>query len=150
MVFLRRRPIERPAFFAAKHSDCSDQRKLNIMRPRVVKVDDRPFLQRRSLLGENISNGNWIVSSVLLLVGGGAIQQGWIMAAVGLGVAGALAIVWNPAVAKTATVVGVWLVAGGVSAWGFGLVCNSAFGSPAIGHVIGLVIAIGGIVFTID
>lgn len=120
------------------------------MRPKVIKVDDRPFLQRRSLLGENISNGNWIVATVLLLSGGGALKQGWIFAAIGLGVAGALSIVWNPAVAKTATIVGVWLVAGGGAAWGLGLACEAAFGSQAIGHVIGLVIAIGGIVFTID
>jgi hypothetical protein len=120
------------------------------MRIRAVKVDDRHFWKRRSFLGENISNGNWIIATILLLSGGGALQQGWIIAAIGLGVAGALSIVWNPAVAKTATIVGAWLVAGGVSAFGLGLVCNSAFGSPAIGHVIGLVIAIGGIVFTID
>ncbi len=120
------------------------------MRPREAKVDDRIFWKRRSFLGENISNGNWIIATILLLSGGGALQQGWIIAAIGLGVAGALSIVWNEAVAKTATIVGVWLTVGAVSAWGLGLACDAAFGMPAIGHVIGLIVAIGGVVFTID
>ena len=120
------------------------------MRPRVAKIDGRAFWKRRSFLGENISNGNWIIATILLLSGGGALQQGWIIAAIGLGVAGALSIVWNEAVAKTATIVGVWLAAGAASAWGLSLACDAAFGMPAIGHVIGLIVAIGGVVFTID
>jgi hypothetical protein len=120
------------------------------MRPREAKIDDRAFWKRRSFLGENISNGNWIIAIILLLSGGGALQQGWIVAAIGLGVAGALSIVWNEAVAKTATIVGVWLAAGAASAWGLSLACNAAFGMPAIGHVVGLIIAIVGIVMTID
>lgn len=120
------------------------------MRIRAVKVDDRHFWKRRSFLGENISNGNWIIATILLLCGGGALQQGWIIAAIGLGVAGALSIVWNEAVAKTATIVGVWLTAGAASAWVLALACNAMFGMPAIGHVIGLIVAIAGVVMTID
>ncbi len=87
---------------------------------------------------------------ILLLSGGGALRQGWIIAAIGLGIVGALSFVWNEAVAKTATIVGVWLAAGAAAAWGLSLACNAAFGMPAIGHVIGLIIAIVGIVMTID
>ncbi len=120
------------------------------MRPRVTKVDDRHFWYRRSFFGENISNGNWIVAMVLLLSGGGALQQGWIVTSIGLGIAGALGFVWNEAVAKTATIVGIWLAAGAGSAWVLGLACDAMFGTAAIGHAIGLVIAIAGVVMTID
>ena len=74
----------------------------------------------------------------------------WIVAAIGLGVAGLLSIVWNPGVAKTTTIIGGWLVAGAVSAFLLSLACNAMFGMPAIGHFIGLVITIAGVVTTID
>ena len=120
------------------------------MRTRVRPVDTRAFWYRRSVLGENISNGNWIVALVLLSSGGGALQQGWIVAAIALGVAGLLSIVWNEGVAKTATIVGSWIVAGATSAYLLGMVSNSLFGAPTIGHVVGLVVAIAGVVLTID
>ncbi|MBC7821192.1 MAG: hypothetical protein IAG10_30260 [Planctomycetaceae bacterium] len=115
-----------------------------------IKTDDRAFWQRRSFLGENISNGNWIIAAILLLSSGGAVYTGWIGVGVGLGVAGLLSIVWNPAVAKTATIVGGWIVAGVASAWLLGMLCNSMFGSPAIGYGSGLAIAIIGVIKTID
>ncbi len=71
-----------------------------------VKIDDRSFWWRRSFLGENISNGNWIIALILSLACGGAIYSGWIWTGVGLGVASALSFVWNESVAKTATIVG--------------------------------------------
>lgn len=120
------------------------------MRVRVKPVDTRHFWKRRSLLGENISNGNWIIATILLLLFAGAIQQGWIVAAIGLGVAGLLSIVWNEGVAKTTTIIGVWLVVGGATAWLLGLASNYAFGMDSIGHFIGLVVAIAGVVITID
>lgn len=115
-----------------------------------IKIDDRPFWKRRSFLGENISNGNSIVAVVLLLGSGGAVSQGWIMAAVPLGIAGLLSIVWNPAVAKTTTIIGGWLTAGAGTAWLLGMVCNSLFGQPSIGHFAGLVVGIVGVMMTID
>ena len=120
------------------------------MAVRAKKIDDRAFWVRRSLLGENISNGNWIVGTTLLLSGGFALKQGWILAAILLGVAGLLSFVWNPSVAKTTTIIGGWLVVGGASAWVLGLLCVAMFGSPAGGHAMGLVIGIVGIVMTID
>lgn len=126
------------------------KQKYAIMRPRATPIDQRPFWNRRSILGENISNGNWIVALILLLSGGGALQQGWIIAAIGLGVAGLLSVVWNDGVAKTTTIIGSWIVAGAASAWLLGLLTTSMFGSPAGGHAVGLIIAIAGIVTTID
>lgn len=120
------------------------------MRVRVKPIDTSHFWHRRSLLGENITNGNWIVALVLLLSAGGALQQGWIVAAIGLGVAGLLSIVWNDGVAKTATIIGGWIAAGAASAWLLGLLTTSMFGSPTGGHVVGLIVAIAGIVVTID
>lgn len=120
------------------------------MRVRAKPVDTRDFWYRRSFLGENISNGNWIVATILLLSTAGCIYQGWILAAIGLGVAGLLSIVWNPAVAKTTTIIGSWLVAGAGTAWVLGMACGAMFDNPAIGHFIGLVVAIAGIVKTID
>lgn len=120
------------------------------MRIREKPVDNRHFWHRRSLLGENINNGNWIIASILLLSGGGALYQGWIVAAIALGVAGLLSIVWNEGVAKTTTIIGVWLVVGAASAWLLGLATNSMFGSTAGGHAVGLVVAIAGVVMTID
>lgn len=120
------------------------------MRVRVKPIDTRHFWKRRSLLGENISNGNWIIAAILLLSTAGCIYQGWILAAVGLGIAGLLSIVWNEGVAKTTTIIGVWLVAGAATAWVLALACDAMFGNPAIGHFIGLVVAIAGIVKTID
>ena len=102
------------------------------------------------MLGENISNGNWIIAAILLATGGGALQQGWIIAAVAFGVAGLLSFVWNEGVAKTTTIIGSWIIAGATSAYLLGMVCNSLFGSPAIGHFTGLVVAIAGVVLTID
>ena len=90
------------------------------------------------------------MATVLLLCGGGALQMGWILVAIGLGVAGLLSIVWNPGVAKTTTIISVWLVAGAGTAWVLGMACNSLFGMDTIGHVIGLVVAIVGVVATID
>ena len=115
-----------------------------------VKIDDRTFWWRRSFLGENISNGNWIVALILLLACGGAIYSGWIWTGVCLGVAGLLSIVWNESVAKTATIVGSWIAAGALSAWLLGMACDAMFGNPPIGHAVGLVIAIVGIIKTID
>lgn len=115
-----------------------------------IRIDDRPFWQRSSFLGENISNGNWIVALVLLLCCGGAIFAGWIWAGVALGIAGLLSIVWNAAVAKTATIVGVWIVTGVGSAWLLGMLCEAMFGSPALGFAAGLGVAITGVVMTID
>ena len=120
------------------------------MRVREKPIDTRHFWHRRSLLGENISNGNWIIAGILLLSGGGALQQGWIIAAVALGVAGLLSIVWNEGVAKTTTIIGSWIVAGAASAWLLGMATNAMFGTPAAGHAVGLVVAIVGIVLTID
>lgn len=115
-----------------------------------VKKDDRPFWQRRSFLGENISNGNSIVATLLLLSAGGALYTGWLMIAIPLGVAGLLSFVWNDGVARTTMIIGGWIVAGASSAWLLGMVCNSLFGMPAIGHFAGLVIGIAGVVTTID
>ena len=120
------------------------------MRTRVKPVDTRTFWYRRSMLGENISNGNWIIAAILLAIGGGALQQGWIIAAVAFGVAGLLSFVWNEGVAKTTTIIGSWIIAGATSAFLLGMVCNSLFGSPTIGHFTGLVVAIAGVVLTID
>ena len=120
------------------------------MRVKERPVDTRPFWYRRSMFGENISNGNWIISLTLVLIAAGAVQQGWILAAVPLGVAGLLSIVWNDGVAKATGIIGAWLTAGGISAFLLGMATTSMFGSPTIGHVIGLVVAIGGIVATID
>ena len=120
------------------------------MRQKVAKVDDRHFWYRRSMLGENISNGNWIIATLLLGSCGFSVQQGWIVAAVALGIAGLLSIVWNPGVAKTTTIIGVWIVAGSASAWLLGMACDAMFGTPAIGYGLGLVVAIVGIVSTID
>lgn len=121
-----------------------------IMRVKEKKIDDRPFLQRRSYLGENISNKNWIMATVLLGACGFAISRAWIVTAVAFGVAGLLSIVWNPGVAKTATIIGGWLVVGSGSAWVLGLACNAMFGQPALGHALGLAVGIIGIVLTID
>lgn len=115
-----------------------------------IKPDDRPFWKRRSFLGENISNGNSIVATVLLLAAVGAAYGGWIVVAVPLGVAGLLSFVWNAGVAKTTTIIGGWITAGAASAWVLGLLCNSLFGMPAIGHFVGLVVGIVGVVTTID
>ena len=115
-----------------------------------VRIDDRVFWKRRSYLGENISNGNWIVATILLSSCGGAIHQGWIWPGIGLGVAGSLSIVWNEAVAKTATIVGGWIVAGVASAWLLGMACDAMFGNATIGHALGLVVGIAGVVKTID
>ena len=115
-----------------------------------IKIDDRPFWWRSSYLGENISNGNWIVAVVLLLCCGGAIFANWIWAGVALGIAGLLSIVWNGAVARTATIVGGWIVAGVGSAWLLGLLCDSLFGNSAIGHTAGLAVGIVGVIKTID
>ena len=120
------------------------------MRIRAVKVDDRHFWKRRSFLGENISNGNSIVATVLLLAAGGTLYQGWIIVAIGLGVAGMLSFVWNEGVAKTTMIIAGWLVAGAASAWLLSLASDAMFGMPAIGHFIGLVITIAGVVTTID
>lgn len=121
-----------------------------IMRVREKKIDDRPYLQRRSYLGENISNKNWIMATVLLGSCGFAVSRGWIVTSVAFGVAGLLSIVWNPGVAKTATIIGGWIVVGSASAWVLGLACNAMFGQPALGHAIGLGVGIIGIVLTID
>ncbi len=115
-----------------------------------IKIDDRPFWQRSSFLGENISNGNWIVAFVLLLCCGGAIYTGWIWPGVALGIAGLLSIVWNDAVAKTSTIIGGWIAAGVGSAFLLGMLCNVIFGTPALGYASGLGIAIVGVVMTID
>lgn len=115
-----------------------------------IKKDDRPFWQRRSFLGENISNGNSIVATVLLLGGGGALYGGWILIAVPLGVAGLLSFVWNEGVAKTTTIIGGWIVAGAASAWLLGMACNALFGMSSIGHFLGLVVGIVGVLVTID
>ena len=120
------------------------------MRVREKPIDTRDFWHRRSILGENISNGNWIISAILLLSAGGAVYRGWILAAVALGVAGLLSIVWNEGVAKTTTIIGGWIVAGGASAWLLGMATDAMFGSTAGGHAIGLVVAIVGVVLTID
>ncbi len=120
------------------------------MRIRAVKVDTRHFWKRRSFLGENISNGNSIVAAILLLAAGCTLYQGWIIAAIGLGVAGLLSIVWNDGVAKTSTIIGGWLLAGAASAWLLSMACDAMFGMPAIGQFIGLVITIAGVVTTID
>lgn len=120
------------------------------MRVKEKKIDDRPFLQRRSLLGENISNKNWIMALVLLGSAAGAASQAWIGTAIGLGVAGLLSIVWNEGVAKTTTIIGVWILAGGGSAWVLGMACNAMFGQPALGHAVGLIVGIVGIILTID
>lgn len=115
-----------------------------------VKIDDRTFWWRRSFLGENISNGNWIIALILALACGGAIYTGWIWVGVGLGVASSLSIVWNESVAKTATIVGTWIVVGVGSAFLFAMLSNAMFGSPALGHMLGLAIGIAGVVKMID
>lgn len=115
-----------------------------------VKQDDRPFWRRRSILGENISNGNSIVAAILLASSGGAAYVGWLMASIPLGIAGLLSIVWNPSVAKATTIVGCWIVAGAISAWLLSMLCNSFFGMPAVGYFAGLVIGIAGVMKTID
>lgn len=120
------------------------------MRVREKKIDDRPFLQRRSYLGESISNKNWIMATVLLGSGGFALSRTWIVASIALGVAGLLSIVWNPGVAKTTAIIGGWLVVGSASAWVLGLACDAMFGQPALGHALGLAVGIIGIVLTID
>ncbi len=120
------------------------------MRVREKPIDTRHFWHRRSLLGENISNGNWIVAAIFLLSGAGALQQGWIITAIALGIAGLLSIVWNEGVAKTTTIIGSWIVAGAASAWLLGMATNAMFGSTAGGHAIGLVVAIVGVFLTID
>lgn len=115
-----------------------------------IKQDDRVFWKRRSFLGENISNGNSIVATVLLLAGGGALYGGWLLIAIPLGVAGLLSFVWNEGVAKTTMIIGGWIAAGAASAFLLGMACNALFGMPAIGHFIGLVVGIVGVVTTID
>ncbi|MFM9966654.1 MAG: hypothetical protein ACKV2Q_36205 [Planctomycetaceae bacterium] len=120
------------------------------MATRVQKVDDRPFWRRRSFIGENISNGNWMAALVLLSSAGGAVYQGWIVVGIALGVAGMLSFVWNASVAKTATIVGIWITAGAASAWLLGMLCNAMFGAPIAGYFAGLVIAIAGVLKTID
>ena len=115
-----------------------------------VKFDDRPFWWRRSILGENISNGNWIVALILLLGGGFAISQGWIATGIGLGVAGMLSFVWNEGVAKTTYIISAWVVVGAVSAWVLGFACNAMFGMPILGHILGLIGGIAGVIATID
>lgn len=102
------------------------------------------------MIGENICNGNWIAALILLPAGGGAIYQGWLAAGIGLVVAGLLSFVWNASVAKTATIVGSWIAAGAASAWLLGMLSNAMFGTPIAGHIAGLVIAIAGVVKTID
>lgn len=118
--------------------------------PAKVKIDDRAFWWRRSVLGENISNGNWIVALILLLGGGFAVSQGWIVSGIGLGVAGMLSFVWNEGVAKTTYIIGAWVVAGASSAWLLGMLCNAMFGMPIIGYIIALIASISGVVKTID
>lgn len=120
------------------------------MATRLKKIDDRPFLKRRSFLGENISNGNWILAVILLASGGGAAYYGWLLVGLALGVAGLLSYVWNEGVARTTTIIVGWIVAGAASAWLLGLLCNTMFGMPAIGYFIGLVVGIVGVVTTID
>ena len=115
-----------------------------------VKKDDRPFWRRRSLLGENISNGNWIIAAIFLLSGGGAFYKGWIVAGVCLEIASLLSFVWNESVAKTTTIIGSWIAAGAGSAWLLSLLCNYIFGMPAIGYALGLGVAIVGMMMTID
>lgn len=115
-----------------------------------IKKDDRPFWQRRSFLGENISNGNSIVATILLLAAGSALYGGWLLIAIPLGVAGLLSVVWNEGVAKTTMIIGGWIAAGAASAFLLGMVCNSLFGMPAVGYFLGLVVGIVGVVKTID
>ncbi len=121
-----------------------------ILATRLKKIDDRPFWKRRSFLGENISNANWIVAAILLASGGGAACFGWFIVGGALGVAGLLSYVWNDGVAKTTTIIGGWIAAGAGSAWLLGLLCNAMFGNPAVGYFGGLVIGIVGVVATID
>ena len=115
-----------------------------------IKIDDRSVWWRRSILGANISNGNWIIALIFSLACGGAIYTEWIWVGVGLGVASLLSIVWNESVAKTATIVGTWIAAGVASAWLLGMLCDSMFGNPPIGHALGLVIGVVGVIKTID
>lgn len=115
-----------------------------------VRPDDRVFWQRRSVLGENISNGNWIVALILLLGGGFAFSRGWIGAGVGLGIAGMLSFVWNEGVAKTTYIICAWVIAGAASAWVLGFLCNAMFGMPIIGYIVGLIAGISGVIATID
>ena len=117
---------------------------------RVLKKDDRPFWIRRSFIGEHISNRNWIIAMILLISAGFAFHSGWVVTAVGLGVAGMLSFVWNEGVAKTTTIIGVWIVAGGSSAWLLGLICGAVTGMPIIGYAMGLAVGIVGVMMTID
>ena len=115
-----------------------------------VRPDDRPFWQRRSYMGEGISNRNWIIALIFLLSAAFAVYKEWIWAGVGLGVAGMLSFVWNEGVAKTTTIIGVWIVAGAGSAWVLSFVCNAVFGMPILGHILGLVVGLVGVMMTID
>ncbi len=115
-----------------------------------IKIDDSPFWMRRSYLGENISNGNWIIAAIFILSGGIALYREWIWVGIVLGVAGLLSIVWNEGVAKTTIIIGGWIAAGAASAWLLSLLCNAAFGMPVIGYAIGLAVAIIGVIVTID
>lgn len=87
---------------------------------------------------------------ILLISAGFAFHSGWVVTAVGLGVAGMLSFVWNEGVAKTTTIIGVWIVAGGSSAWLLGLICGAVTGMPIIGYAMGLAVGIVGVMMTID
>ena len=115
-----------------------------------VRKDDSPFWHRRSFFGEYIKNSNWIIAAVLFLFAGIAINQGWVFAGVLLIVTGTLSFVWNEGVAKTATIIGVWVVAGSVSAFALSYVCGYVFGMPAVGYFLGLAIGLTGVMMTVD
>jgi hypothetical protein len=115
-----------------------------------VRNDDSPFWQRRSFFGEYIKNSNWIIAAIFFVFGGIAIKQGWVLAGVLLIVAGTLSFVWNEGVAKTATIIGGWIVAGVATAFVLSYACGYAFGMPAIGYFVGLAVGLIGVMMTID